>query len=80
MKVVAIATAFVNGRRVRPGAELDIPENSKGSWFARVDTTEAKAAKQPKASKQEQKALSELGNANAKSFTDVIGEGDANLA
>jgi len=71
MKIVAIKPAFYNGRRVRIGDELDIPKGSKGSWFAPVASTEAKAAKVKPSAKQEPKALSEMGKGDAKSFTDV---------
>jgi len=33
VKVVAIKEAFYNGRRVRVGTELEVPEGIKGSWF-----------------------------------------------
>lgn len=71
MKIVAIKTAFYNGRRVRVGDELDIPQGMKGSWFAAVATPEAEAAKVKPRTKQEPKALSELKLADGKSFTDV---------
>jgi hypothetical protein len=76
MKIVAIKPAFFNGRRVRVGDELDIPSGMLGSWFAPVASTEAKAAKVKPNSKQEPKALSELGNADAKKFNDVHGKPD----
>lgn len=71
MKIVAIKVAFYNGRRVRVGDELDIPQGTKGSWFAPVDSADAKGAK-AKPAKDEPKALSELGSAGAKKFTDVL--------
>jgi 16S rRNA U1498 N3-methylase RsmE len=71
MKIVAIKPAFYNGRRVRVGDALDIPQGTKGSWFAPVASEEAKAAK-AKPAKQEPKALSELGSDKAKAFTDVL--------
>lgn len=71
MKIVAIKPAFFAGRRVRVGDELDIPQGSKGSWFAPLASAEAKAAKAKPSAKQEPKALSELGRGDAKSFTDV---------
>ncbi len=71
MKIVAIKVAFYNGRRVRVGDELEIPQGSKGSWFAPAASTEAKAAKVKPSAKPEPKALSELGRGDAKSFTDV---------
>ena len=76
MKIVAIKTAFYNGRRVRVGDELDIPSGLSGSWFAPVASTEAKAAKVKPNSKQEPKALSEMSNADAKRFVDVHGKAD----
>ena len=75
MKVVAIKVAFFNGRRVRAGDELDIPQGMKGSWFVATGTIEAKAAKE-KPAKPEPKALSELGNADAKRFVDVHSKAD----
>lgn len=72
MKITAIKPAFYNGRRVRVGDELDIPEGTKGSWFAPVASPEAEAAKPKAKAKQEPKALSELGTADAKKFTDVL--------
>ncbi len=71
MKIVAIKPAFYNGRRVRVGDELEIPQGLKGSWFAPVASTEAKAAKVKPSAKPEPKALSEMGRSDAKSFTDV---------
>ena len=71
MKIVAIKPAFYNGRRVRVGDELDIPEGFKGSWFVATQSIEAKAAKE-KPAKPVPKALSELGSDKAKSFTDVL--------
>lgn len=71
MKIVAIKVAFYNGRRVRVGDELDIPQGTKGSWFAPLDSAAAKATKE-KPAKPEPKALSELGSENAKKFTDVL--------
>ena len=71
MKVVAIKVAFYNGRRVRVGDELEIPQGVKGSWFAPTGSIEAKATK-VKPEKAEPKALSEIGSDKAKSFTDVL--------
>jgi|DEB19_MinimDraft_2_1074335.scaffolds.fasta_scaffold00834_6 hypothetical protein len=71
MKVVAIKVAFFNGRRVRAGEELDVPQGTKGSWFVATDSKEAQATK-AKPAKAEPKALSELGAENAKKFTDVL--------
>ena len=76
MKIVAIKPAFYNGRRVRVGDELDIPQGFKGSWFAATESIEAKATKAPPA-KDVPKALSELGGAKAKRFVDVNAKADA---
>lgn len=70
MLVTAIKPAFYNGRRVRVGAVVEVPENMKGSWFAKNDTAAAKAAKAAPV-KDAPKALSELGTAKVKSFVDV---------
>ncbi len=75
MKIVAIKPAFYNGRRVRVGDELDIPQGLKGSWFVPTATLEAKAAKE-KPAKPEPKALSELGGAKTKSFIDINAKSD----
>lgn len=75
MKIVAIKPAFYNGRRVRVGDELDIPQGMKGSWFAATATIEAKAAKE-KPAKPEPKALSQLGSDKAKSFIDINAKSD----
>lgn len=70
MKVTAIKVAFYNGRRVRVGDVVEVPEGLKGSWFAKSDSPAAKAAKvAPK--KDEPKALSELAKPGAKTFMEV---------
>lgn len=68
MKVIAIKPAFFNGQRIRVGAELEVPDNLKASWFVKSDNAKPKAEK---AKKDEPKALSELGGASGKSFNDV---------
>lgn len=72
MKVIAITAAFHNGSRVRPGAEVEVPDNFKGSWFVKVDAPEAKAAKAARAAKpkDEPKALSQLA-AGSKTFIEA---------
>ena len=46
MRVIATKPGF-DGRKVRqPGEEFDMPEGSKGSWFAQVQKTESKKAKE----------------------------------
>ena len=81
MKVVALQAAFYNGNRVRPGAEVEVADGYKGSWFAAVDGPAAKAAKAAKSkpAKAEPKALSELGGEGTKSFT-AVHEAKADLA
>lgn len=69
MKVVATKVAFFNGARVRVGAEMDIPDGTKGSWFVAVDSPAAKAA-QAKPAKAEPKALSEVAK-RGKSFVET---------
>ena len=39
MKVQIIKTAFVDGSLVHPGAVLEVPEGTKGSWFTSVVAT-----------------------------------------
>lgn len=71
MKVIAITAAFYNGSRVRPGAEVEVPDNLKGSWFVKADAAEAKAAKATRAKpKDEPKALSQLA-AGTKTFLEA---------
>lgn len=80
MKVIAIKPAFFNGSRVRVGAELDVPETLKASWFAPAEVVKAqataKAAKQAKtaATGKEPRALSQAGKDEAKSFIQAHGE------
>lgn len=71
MKVVATQLAFYNGSRVRPGAELEVPDGTKGSWFAPLSSPEAKAAKAPKPPKAEPRTLSGMGKPAATTFTDA---------
>lgn len=71
MKVVATKLAFYNGSRVRPGAELEVPDGLKGSWFAPLSSPEAKAAKAPKAPKSEPRTLSDMAKPAATTFTDA---------
>lgn len=70
MLVTAIKPAFYNGKRIRVGAVVEVPDALKGSWFAKNDTPAAKAAKaQP--TKETPKALSEMGHDKAKTFNEV---------
>lgn len=75
MLVTAIKPAFHNGRRVRVGAVVEVPDDHKGSWFVANDTPAARAAK-AKPAKAEPKALSELGGEASKSFNDVHAKAD----
>jgi alkylated DNA nucleotide flippase Atl1 len=74
MKVQIIKTAFFDGSLVHPGAVLEVPEGTKGSWF-RVITEDAPAepAKKP-ARKQETKALSELGRGKPQTMIDLMSQ------
>jgi hypothetical protein len=45
MKVVAIKDAFVSDRMVKLGDEVEIPDDTKGKWFALADSEEAQIAK-----------------------------------
>lgn len=71
MKVIALAMGFLNGSRIRPGTEFEVPDGSKATWFAPVDTPAAAAAKPVKAGRQEPKALSQVGKGEDKSFIQV---------
>jgi hypothetical protein len=44
MKVVATEVAFYDGHLVRVGDELDVPEGTRGKWFALAGTREADRA------------------------------------
>ena len=60
MKVRAIQSAFYDGRRVRPGDELDVPDTLTASWFVRADgPAPAEPAKPARRAKPI--ALSQLG-------------------
>ncbi len=50
MQVVAIKPAFFNGSLIKLGEKADIPENTKGSWFAPPESPQAQAAMRIKAS------------------------------
>jgi hypothetical protein len=73
VKVVVTKIAFFGGSRVRPGTELEVPDTLKGSWFAKVDTPEAKGAKAPraKATKDIPETLSEMARPAATTFSDA---------
>lgn len=71
-KVVATSIGFYNGTRVRPGTELEVPDDFKGSWVAAVGSPAAAPAKPAKPARAEPRTLSELGKAPAKSATDIV--------
>ncbi len=68
MKVIALEMGFLNGSRIRKGEEFEVPDGTKGSWFAPVESPVAKAAKPAKAAKAEPKALSQIGKGEEQSF------------
>jgi hypothetical protein len=68
-RVVATSMGFFEGRRVRPGEELHVPDNFKGSWVAAVGDPAAVAPK-PKPAR-EPRTLSEIGRAPVKIASDL---------
>jgi hypothetical protein len=75
MKVTAIKPAFHNGARVRVGAELEVSDDFKASWFVKAETVEAaKVAKEAKPSRPQPKALSQMGKGEDKSFIQAHSE------
>lgn len=73
MKVTAIAPAFYNGSRVRAGDVVEVPDGFKASWAAPVDSVKP-PAKPAKPAKPEPRALSQMGNAESKTFVQLHGE------
>lgn len=71
MKVIANASAFYNGSRIRAGAEVEVPDGFKASWATPAESI--KAAKPAKA-KPEPRALSQQGKEEAKTFTQVTAD------
>jgi hypothetical protein len=62
MKVRAIQFAFHDGRRVRPGDELHVPDTLKASWFVSADSVVAPAPPAKAGRKREASvALSQIG-------------------
>ena len=61
MKVRAIHPAFHDGRRVRPGDELDVPDTLVASWFVRADTAAPAAPAAGRRRREAPVALSQLG-------------------
>lgn len=77
MEVIAIATAFWNNSRVRPGTRLTVPDGTKGKWFVPAEAHKAKAAKGPQAPV----ALSQLGQKPPQTMNQVLSKpGDSDLA
>lgn len=75
MKVTAIKPAFHNGARVRVGAQLEVSDDFKASWFVKAETVEAaKVAKEAKPSRPQPKALSQMGKGEDKSFIQAHSE------
>lgn len=70
MKVIALENGFFGGAPIQKGAQFEVPEGRKSAWYAPVDAA-PKPAKAPPA-KEAPKALSELGNTKAKSFTEAM--------
>lgn len=73
MKVRALQAGFFGGRR-RAGDVFDVPEGTKGKWFAPVADSKAAAAAPAKPAKQEPQALSQRGKNQPQSMTDVLGK------
>lgn len=77
MKVIVTKTAFVGGSLVHPSPEpIDVPDDTKGSWFVPAGSDEAKAAKaagkaEGKGTPNTPQTLSEMGKGNGRSFNDV---------
>ena len=60
MKVRAIQPAFHDGRRVRVGDELDVPDTLKASWFVRADEPAPVAPARPARKREAPVALSQV--------------------
>lgn len=77
-KVVATATGFYDGSRVRPGTEFFVAAGEKASWFVPVNSVEAKIAAKELAAKKgaqtngKQTTLSQVGKSENKTFTEVM--------
>lgn len=75
MKVVALKPGFLDGKRIRAGAVIEVPETFKASWVALVETSAAKAAvESTKTTKQKPMTLSQSGKQETKTFLDVHAE------
>lgn len=76
MKVRALQMGFFNGRRVRKGTVIEVPEGTTALWLAPVASPAAKAVevevdKVKGSGKSKPVALSEVGKGEVKSFTQV---------
>jgi hypothetical protein len=75
MKVIALKSGFIDGKRIRAGAEFEVPETFKAIWVAPVTTAAAKAAVEAtKVTKQKPMTLSQSGKQETKTFLDVHAE------
>lgn len=70
-KVVATSMGFYNGTRIRPGTELEVPDDFKGSWVAAVGSPAA-APPKAKPARAEPKTLSEMGKVPVKTANDIV--------
>lgn len=70
-KVVATSIGFYQGTRIRPGTEIEVPDDFKGSWVAAVGSPAAAPAK-AKPARAEPKTLSELGRAAVKTASEIV--------
>jgi hypothetical protein len=80
MRVVATQLGFFNGTRVRAGTEFEVPEGTKGSWFAPVEAVVAqkavKAAKAARETKDVPTALSQVGKGKSQTFNEAMAKKD----
>lgn len=60
MKVRATQAAFFDGRRVRPGELLDVPDALKAAWFAPADVVAPAAPVRPVRKREAPVSLSQL--------------------
>lgn len=78
-KFVALTQGFYGGTRVRAGVSFEAPDNFKAKWAVPAGTLRLKQQAKPQAPQ----ALSQVGQAQAKTFTQVMSkppaEGDADL-
>ena len=74
MKVKVTQSAFFGGTRRRVGEVLEVPDGTKGTWFAEVPAKGAPAdvADKPKRSKAQPVALSELGKEKSVGPLDLV--------